>query len=129
MYNKMKDQDDIWKAKVYKSFHIKMGFEHIRKENLLRIDHLLRPLHKEALSELLSGKWRQKIWFFIWFLIFLFMALILFPVLLILNEEGLDIPIPVIFLPFTLCWFALIIVSLSFFYIAYKTKQKVLTKI
>lgn len=77
----MKEQEDIWKLKVFKRFKIKMGYEHIRKENLLQIDHMLKPLYNEALKEVLRGKRTQKVWFFIWFLIFLFMALIIFPIL------------------------------------------------
>lgn len=129
MNKNVKAQDDIWRLKVFKQFEIKMGYEHIRKENFFKIDHLLSPLHKEALAELLRGKRKQRMWFVIWFLIFLFMAFLLFPVLLILDEEGIKIPMPVIFLPFTLWWVWLIAIAISFFHIARKTRQNVLYKI
>ena len=97
----------------------------LNKENLLRIDSVLKPLDKEALKELLKGKWQQKFWLIIWILIFFAMALVIFPILLILNEEGITIPIPVIFLPFTLWWIGLMIVILCFFLISRKIKQRV----
>lgn len=101
MLGKIKAQEDIWRIKVFKRYEIKMGYEHIRKENLLRIDFLLKQLHKEAMNELLRCKWNQKALMIIWFLFFFAMALVIFPILLILNEEGLSIPIQVLFLPFT----------------------------
>ena len=129
VHEKVKAQDDIWKVKVFKHFQIKMGYEHIRKENLLKIDHMLKPLHKEALAEVLKGKRRQRFWYVIWFLVFLFMALIIFPIMLILHEEGTEMPKSVLFLPFTLSWVSLIVISLSFFLMARKTKRQVLYKI
>ena len=86
-------------------------------------------LHEEALNRLLKGKWQQKISVIIWFLIFLALVLIVFPILLILDEEGFSMPLPVLFLPFTVCWIVLIIITFIWLYISYKTKQNVETKI
>jgi len=49
MLEKVKTQDDIWKIKVFKRCEIKMGYEFIRKENLLRIDIQMKPLQKECI--------------------------------------------------------------------------------
>ena len=81
-----------------------MGYEYIRKENLIAIDLKMKPLQKKAMSTLLKGKWKQKLVIIIWFLFFFFMAFIIFPVLLILDEEGLDIPTALIFMPLSLSW-------------------------
>jgi hypothetical protein len=111
MMQRVKSQSDIWRIKVYKRFNVKMGYEYVRKENLMRIDANLKPLHKEAMNELLRGKWQQKGLIIIWFLFFFSMALVLFPILLILDEEGVDIPTPVLFLPLTISWIALIVAT------------------
>ena len=109
MIKHMSLQEDIWKLKMFKSYDIRVGYQHIRNVNLLRIDTEMKALHKDALKIMLAGKWNQKLLIIFWFLFFLAMGLIAFPVLLILNEEGVEIPLSVIFLPFTICWLALMI--------------------
>ena len=125
----MMAQDMIWKIKIFKLYEIRVGYQHIRNVNLLRIDTIMKPLQKEALKFMLDGKWNQKLIIIIWFLCFLAMALIAFPLLLIMDEEGIDIPTAVIFLPFTLCWLALMACTGVNFYIANKTKKKLLEKV
>ncbi len=102
-----------------------MGYEYIRKENLLRIDQEIKHLHKDALRVLLNGKWKQKLCIIVWFLFFLFMALIVFPVLLILDEELFHIPLSVLFLPFTLSWVLLIAATIYLFQIAKGVRKRI----
>ena len=129
MLKKVKEQEDIWALKVYKRWEIKMGYEYIRKENLIAIDLKMKPLQKKAMSTLLKGKWKQKLVIIIWFLFFFFMAFIIFPVLLILDEEGLDIPTALIFMPLSLSWIWLIIATLSLLYISSKVKKSIVNNL
>ena len=126
MIKHMSLQEDIWKLKMFKSYDIRVGYQHIRNVNLLRIDTEMKALHKDALKIMLAGKWNQKLLIIFWFLFFLAMGLIAFPVLLILNEEGVEIPLSVIFLPFTICWLALMICWMILFLISSRTRQKVI---
>jgi hypothetical protein len=102
MLKKVIEQEDIWRIKVIKRYEIRAGYLYIKNENLLRMDTEMQEIQKDALKILLKGKWKQKLLIIIWFLCFLFMALIVFPTLLIIDEEGVDIPLPVLFLPFTI---------------------------
>jgi hypothetical protein len=126
---RMMAQDMVWKVKIFKLYEVRVGYQHIRNVNLLRIDTIMKPLQKEALKFMLDGKWNQKLIIIIWFLGFLSMALIAFPLLLIMDEEGINIPTAIIFLPFTLCWIALMICTSFNLFIANKTKKKLLERI
>lgn len=125
----MMAQDMVWKVKILKMYEVRVGYQHIRNVNLLRIDTEMKPLQKDALKFMLDGKWSQKLVIIIWFLGFFAMALIAFPLLLIMDEEVIDIPTSVIFLPFTLCWIALMVCTGLNFYIARRTKKKLLEKV
>lgn len=102
MLKKVIEQEDIWRIKVIKRYEIRAGYRYIKNENLLRMDTEMQEIQKDSLKILLRGKWKQKLLIIIWFLCFFFMACIIFPILLIIDEQGVDIPLSVLFLPFTI---------------------------
>jgi len=63
------------------------------------------------------------------FILFVFMALIVFPILLILNEEKYNIPLSLLFLPLTLSWILLIAATGLLFIIAKRVKNEIVVRL
>lgn len=129
LHSSVINQSDIWKIKIFKRYEVRTGYNYIRNENLIRIDLEMQKLQSDALKYLLKGKWKQKLLIIIWFLFFLFMALIVFPICLIMDESGVDLPLSVIFLPFTISWLLLIVATGSLFYMADKVRTEILEEL
>jgi hypothetical protein len=89
------------------------------------MDTEMQEIQKDSLKILLKGKWKQKLLFIIWFLVVFFVALIIFPSLLIIDEEGVGIPLGVLFLPFTICWVGLIVAVAFIFYLAVRVRKEI----
>ena len=99
-----------WVIKSFQSMLSKSGFQGLRNNNLRRIDIHQRPMHFQVQSILYDCFDEQWHYFSIWGYFAFFLFSVVFPVLLIVNEEQeLEMPSYILLSPFTVAWLFLML--------------------